>query len=67
MRVDAEEAWAMVEDDGTGFDPEAALREDGGGLRFMQERAEMVGGRCTVSSGSGTDTRVEVCVPLAAE
>src|SRR3712207_5143866 len=67
VRVDAEEAWAIVEDNGTGFDPEAALREDGGGLRFMEERAEMVGGRCTVSSGSGTGTRVEVCVPLEAK
>ena len=69
VRVDAEEAWAIVEDDGTGFDPEAALRNDGGGLRFMEERAAMVGGRCTVySSGSGTTgTRVEVCVPLEAE
>ncbi len=67
VRVDAEEAWAIVEDDGTGFDPEAALREEGGGLRFMEERAEMVGGRCTVSSESGTGARVEVCVPLEAK
>jgi signal transduction histidine kinase len=64
VRVDAEEAWAIVEDDGTGFDPEAALRMGGSGLRFMEERAEMVGGRCRVYSGSGTGTRVEVRVPL---
>jgi signal transduction histidine kinase len=68
VRVDAEEAWAIVKDDGTGFDPEVALRMGGSGLRFMEERAEMVGGRCRVYSGSGTTgTRVEVRVPLESE
>src|SRR3712207_5949495 len=42
------------------------LRMGGSGLRFMEERAEMVGGGCRVYSGSGTTgTRVEVRVPLA--
>ena len=52
-----------VADDGAGFDPEA-MRDEGlrFGLRTMRERAEALGGSCSVRSvrGGGTTVRVEV-------
>jgi len=50
-----------VQDDGKGFDPEAAAR--GLGLVSMRERADSVGGRLTVSTqvrGKGTVIELEV-------
>jgi signal transduction histidine kinase len=51
----------IVQDDGSGFDPEAAGR--GLGLVSMRERADSVGGRLTVSTqvgGRGTVVELEV-------
>ncbi len=47
----------MVQDDGSGFDPEAA---GGGqlGLGIMRERAESVGARIVISSAPGGGTRI---------
>jgi signal transduction histidine kinase len=51
----------IVEDDGRGFDVEAAL-QDGShgrlGLRGMRERAELIGGALTVESSPGAGTAV---------
>ncbi len=55
---------AVVTDDGTGFDPEAA----GGrslGLLGMRERASLVGGWAAVTSTPESGTRVELEVPVA--
>lgn len=52
-----------VRDDGAGFDP-AAPRTEGLGLRGMQERAGLVGGRVAVRSTPGKGTTVELVVPL---
>ncbi len=52
-------------DDGTGFDV-AAVRATAGtrlGLASMRERAEALGGRCTVTSTVGSGTTVEVWLP----
>ena len=56
-----------VEDDGVGFAPPEVLRSAPGhlGLSAMRERAEMVGGRCTVRSAPGSGTRVEFWLPAA--
>ena len=63
-----------VEDDGRGFDVEAALTRDSDGkheapfgLIGMRERVEMLGGTLTVESrpGQGTTVRVRVPVPQA--
>jgi signal transduction histidine kinase len=53
---------AVIEDDGHGFDPEAAGQVDRLGLLGMRERAEALGGTLLVDSapGSGTIVRVEV-------
>ena len=54
-----------IRDDGTGF--VVGDREEPGhfGLRHMRERAEAVGGRCTVSSEPGKGTAVDVWLPLS--
>jgi signal transduction histidine kinase len=57
-----------VADDGIGFDPDAALkprsRRKAWGLLGMQERADLVGGRCQVISAPKEGTRVIVDVPV---
>jgi signal transduction histidine kinase len=56
----------IVEDDGIGFDVEAAQRSGRLGLAGMQERAELRGGRLTIESRPGA-TIVTVrmpCIPL---
>jgi signal transduction histidine kinase len=56
-----------VEDDGIGFDFQAALTATAGemGLIGMQERARSVGGQIEVRSALGHGTRLEVAIPLA--
>lgn len=57
-----------IVDDGPGFDP--ALADRGGehlGLQVMSKRAERMGGQLTVRSAPNLGTRVELCVPLAAD
>ncbi len=62
--VTGERIVGVAEDDGRGFDPEKAGREDSGGLAFMEERARLVGGTCTVRSVAREGTRIEVLIPL---
>jgi len=61
----------VIEDDGTGFDAQAAMLDTSDktlGLHGMQERASLVGGRLTIESGdSGTAVFVEVPLPDAPE
>ena len=57
----------LVEDDGEGFDPEAAEEATpswGVGLGSMRERSEMLGGSLRVDSEPGEGTKVEMRVPL---
>jgi PAS domain S-box-containing protein len=57
----------MIEDDGCGFDLEAARRSGQClGLLGMRERAQIVGGRLEVETGPGSGTAVFVHVPPAA-
>lgn len=59
-----------VSDNGNGFDPTAPVGDGDGHARLsygmvgMRERAELVGGRVTVTSRPGSGTTVEVLVPL---
>ena len=50
-----------IADDGVGFDPHA--HHDGFGLLGMRERAESIGARLVVSSGTAQGTRVETVIP----
>jgi two-component system NarL family sensor kinase len=65
LRCDASQVTLRVTDDGCGFD--LGTRPDGGesyGLRSMAERAELVGGRLTVTSRPGLGTSVTATVPV---
>ena len=53
-----------VDDEGTGFDPDAAMRAGAVGLIDMRERLRLVGGTCTFISRPGTGTRVLASVPI---
>jgi two-component system, NarL family, sensor kinase len=69
ITVELEERFCSleIEDSGKGFDPEAAsVRERHHiGLSSLRDRAELIGGRLTVSSAPGEGTVVRVSVPIA--
>jgi signal transduction histidine kinase len=54
---------AVVEDDGSGFDP-ASIRDDALGLAGMRERVALAGGRLQVESASGAGTTLVAEVPV---
>ncbi len=54
-----------IRDDGTGFDP-SARGEERYGLRGMEERAKLAGGRFRVVSDRAGGTLVETIVPRRA-
>lgn len=54
----------VVEDDGVGFDLEAVPASGHHGLRHLQQRAELLGGRVHIHSRPRQGTRVELVVPL---
>jgi signal transduction histidine kinase len=61
LRSDGEGLLLEVEDDGVGFDPQAAgLRSRRLGLTSMEERARRVGGRLEVRSAAGQGTLVRL-------
>ncbi len=65
LRCDARAVLLRVSDDGRGFD--IGARPDGAasyGLRSMTERAELIGGRLSVTSRPGIGTTVTATVPV---
>jgi signal transduction histidine kinase len=56
-------ALAVVEDDGSGFDPSRA-REDALGLAGMRERLALAGGRLRIESAPGAGTTLVAEVPV---
>jgi signal transduction histidine kinase len=64
LRRTAQEALAVVEDDGRGFDAEAAPAAGRLGLLGMRERLALVGGTLTVESAPGKGTTVFARIPL---
>ncbi len=63
VHIAPHELRVYVDDDGTGFDPE---EEAGGiGLLAMQERAELLDGKLTMSTVQGRGTHVDLYVPLS--
>jgi signal transduction histidine kinase len=55
---------ARIEDEGRGFDVEAALGARSSGLEGMRERSRLAGGRLTIESAPGEGTSLSVELPL---
>jgi signal transduction histidine kinase len=64
LGADADRARAIVEDDGQGFEVEAALNTPRLGLLGMEERVALVNGALTIEASPGAGTTVYVNVPL---
>ena len=60
-RVDS--VAAVIEDDGSGFDPKTT-RSDGLGLAGMRERVALVGGRLRIETSDAGGTTIAVEVPV---
>lgn len=69
LRVSAAPQWRFeVSDDGAGFDPDDGGRgETHVGLRIMQERAQRIGARVSVSSAPGVGCTVTLVLPSSAQ
>jgi signal transduction histidine kinase len=63
IRPEGEVMRAVVEDNGKGFNPEAAPGERNG-LSNMVQRAAEVGGSCQITSRPGAGCRIEFTTPL---
>jgi len=65
LQADQDVLDVQIEDQGAGFDPEAALAaETSVGLAGMRERAILLGGQLTVDSAPGAGTCVRAELPL---
>ncbi|WP_043949681.1 sensor histidine kinase [Candidatus Phaeomarinobacter ectocarpi] len=53
-----------IQDNGSGFDEDAAMQSDGFGLTSIRERTDLVSGRVTIEAKSGEGSVVEVFVPV---
>jgi len=53
-----------VSDQGVGFDPKNLNLSEGVGMRSMEERARLLGGRFSVRSSPGMGTAIDVWLPL---
>jgi two-component system sensor histidine kinase DegS len=64
--VDDKRVRAVVEDNGRGFDPAAALggRQKTIGLAALKERLDLIGGQLQVDSQPGQGARVTIDVPV---
>jgi signal transduction histidine kinase len=54
----------VVEDDGTGFDPDADRARRGAGLASMRERIRLLGGELAITSQPADGTHVQFWIPL---
>lgn len=52
-----------VEDNGKGFDPEAAAEEGGLGIHLIRERTDMLGGEFVIDSAIGQGARITLTLP----
>jgi signal transduction histidine kinase len=59
-----EKLMVFVSDEGLGFDVRDLREREGLGIRSMEERAYLLGGRFEVHSELGKGTRIEAWVPL---
>jgi PAS domain S-box-containing protein len=69
LYAEDERAWAVISDDGTGFDPDLAVRRQqeaghGLGLRSMLQRAREAQGKLEIESTQGKGTTLRFWCPL---
>jgi signal transduction histidine kinase len=64
LRRVGDKLFVTVYDQGTGFDVHDLGKKEGLGVRSMEERADLLGGRFEVHSKLGKGTRIEAWVPL---
>jgi two-component system NarL family sensor kinase len=64
LQVEEGRCHLTIQDDGTGFDPEAARLGAGQGLRNMRERVAQIGGRLSLQTDVGSGTRIDIDVTL---
>lgn len=65
LRRNEDTAELEIQDNGRGFEPNDRLWRRGVGLASMEERASLLGGRCTIESKRGKGTRIHVRLPLS--
>jgi signal transduction histidine kinase/ligand-binding sensor domain-containing protein len=68
IRYDERQLRLRVRDDGKGIDPKVLTTEGPSGhfgLHGVRERADLVGGRLTVWSASGSGTEIELTIPAS--
>jgi PAS domain S-box-containing protein len=64
VRANPDSLIVRIEDEGRGFDVEAALAARSSGLEGMRERSRLAGGRLVIESEPGQGTRLSVELPL---
>ena len=64
LEMDEKRCHLTIQDDGIGFDPEAASQSGGQGLHNMHDRVAQIGGRLHLETapGQGTTVKIEVSV-----
>jgi signal transduction histidine kinase len=67
LRYDDHALSLEIRDDGKGFEPAAAHREEQRGLRNMRTRAVAIGAQLNVTSASDAGTAITVTLPIANE
>jgi two-component system sensor histidine kinase DegS len=65
LRQTEAEIQASLRDDGIGFDPNAANKDQGLGLPSMKERIKRLGGELKIESSPGKGARLSFVLPLA--
>jgi signal transduction histidine kinase len=64
LRRAGDKLVVSVRDEGVGFDVRQLGEKEGLGIRSMEERAYLLGGRFEIHSASGKGTKIEAWVPL---
>lgn len=64
LSLDADLIKVVVSDDGGGFYPDNLKNSSGLGLKIIQERAGMLGGKVDVQSQPGNGARISLLIPV---
>lgn len=64
LEMAAERLEITVRDEGCGFDLHGLHKNEGLGIRSMEERARSLGGKFEIHSESGKGTTLKACLPL---